>query len=132
MGREAKIDVQDNSIVAIALPGLTSAEARRRREEFGPNAVSEQMPPRWRVFLAKFWGPIPWMLEAAIVLQIALGAYIEAAIIGALLLFNTTLGFFQEGRAGAALVRRREAWRVWRRRVRYHRRRGGMAFRVHC
>ena len=44
------------------------------------------------------------MLEAAIVLQIALGAYIEAAVIGGLLLFNATLGFFQEGRAGAALA----------------------------
>ena len=84
--------------------GLTSAEARRRLAEFGPNAVSEQAPPRWRVFLAKFWGPIPWMLEAAIVLQLGLGAYVEAAVIGGLLLFNATLGFIQEGRASAALA----------------------------
>ena len=103
MGRET-IDVQEHSIIAIAARGLTSAEARRRRNEFGPNAVSEQAPPRWSIFLAKFWGPIPWMLEAAIVLQIGLGAYIEAAVIGGLLLFNATLGFIQEGRAGAALA----------------------------
>jgi H+-transporting ATPase len=44
------------------------------------------------------------MLEAAIVLQVGLGQYIEAAVIGGLLLFNATLGFFQEGRAGAALA----------------------------
>jgi H+-transporting ATPase len=44
------------------------------------------------------------MLEAAIVLQIGLGEYIEAALIGGLLLFNATLGFIQEGRAGAALA----------------------------
>lgn len=44
------------------------------------------------------------MLEAAIVLQIGLGEYIEAAMIGCLLLFNATLGFIQEGRAGAALA----------------------------
>jgi H+-transporting ATPase len=85
-------------------PGLTSAEAGRRLVEFGPNAVAEELPPRWRVFLAKFWSPIPWLLEAALLLQLGLGEYVEAAVVGALLLFNATLGFVQEGRAGAALA----------------------------
>jgi H+-transporting ATPase len=90
---------------AVTIPiGLTSAEARRRFGEFGPNAVAEKATPRWRVFLMKFWGPIPWMLEAAILLQLGLGERIEAAVIGGLLLFNATLGFVQEGRAGAALA----------------------------
>jgi len=89
----------------VAVPaGLTSAEASRRLAELGPNAVADEAPPRWRVFLAKFWGPIPWMLEAALLLELGLGAYVEAAVIGALLLFNATLGFIQEGRAGAALA----------------------------
>lgn len=56
------------------------------------------------MFLSKFWTPIPWMLESAIVLQIGIGQYIEAALTGGLLLFNATLGFIQEGRAGAALA----------------------------
>lgn len=84
--------------------GLTSAEARRRLAECGPNAITEEAPPRWRVFLAKFSAPIPWMLEAAIVLQLGFGQYVEAAVVGGLLLFNATLGFIQEGRAGAALA----------------------------
>ena len=84
--------------------GLTGAEARRRLGEFGPNTVGEEAPKRWRVLLAKFWGPIPWMLEAAILLQLGLAEYVEAAVIGGLLLFNATLGFVQEGRAGAALA----------------------------
>jgi len=84
--------------------GLTSTEARWRLGEFGPNAITEEAPPRWRVFLAKFSAPIPWMLEAAIVLQLGLGQYVEATVVGGLLLFNATLGFIQEGRAGAALV----------------------------
>jgi H+-transporting ATPase len=84
--------------------GLTSAEARRRLSEFGSNAVSEEAPSRWRVFTVKFWGPIPWMLEAAMVVEIWLGKYIEAAVIAGLLFFNATLGFVQEGRAGAALA----------------------------
>ena len=86
------------------MTGLTSAEASRRLNEFGPNTVSEKVPPRWKILFAKFWGPIPWMLEAAIILQIWLGAYVETAVIGGLLLFNATLGFIQEGRAGATLA----------------------------
>jgi H+-transporting ATPase len=54
--------------------------------------------------LAKFWAPVPWMLEAAIVLEIVLGKYVEAGIIAGLLAFNAALGFFQEGRAQATLA----------------------------
>src|SRR3974390_1932338 len=85
-------------------PGLTTAEARRRLVEHGENTVVENVLPRWRIFLAKFSSPVAWMLEAAIVLELWVGQYIEAAVIGALLLFNATLGFIQEGRAGAALA----------------------------
>jgi len=84
--------------------GLTSDEARRRLEKFGPNAVPDTALHPLRRALTKFWAPVPWMLEAAIVLEIALGKYVEAAIIAALLAFNAILGFFQEGRAQATLA----------------------------
>ncbi len=88
-----------------ALPaGLTSAEAQQRRRTFGPNAVADETPPAWQVFLAKLWSPVAWMLEAAIVLQIGVGEYTEASVIGMLLLFNAILGFVQEERSGAALA----------------------------
>jgi H+-transporting ATPase len=83
--------------------GLSSAEAARLLAEFGPNTVSEASPSHWRAFLAKFWAPIPWMLEAAVVLQLMLGARLEAAVIAALLAFNAILGFIREGHAAAAL-----------------------------
>ena len=86
------------------LTGLTSDEARRRLEKFGPNAVPDTAMHPLRRALAKFWAPVPWMLEAAIVLEIVLGKYVEAAIIGLLLVFNAVLGFFQEGRAQATLA----------------------------
>ena len=54
--------------------------------------------------LAKLWAPVRWMLEAAIVLELVLGKYVEAAIIAGLLVFNAALGFFQEGRAQATLA----------------------------
>jgi H+-transporting ATPase len=84
--------------------GLTSAEARQRREQFGLNTVVIQAPSRWRVYFEKFWAPVPWLLEFAVVLQVGIGRYVEALVVGALLLFNATLGFFQEGRANAALA----------------------------
>jgi H+-transporting ATPase len=104
MTHEAAMGVREISAVASVPMGLTSAEAHQRLGEFGPNAIAEKATPRWRVYLTKFWGPIPWLLEAAILLQLGLGEYVEAAVIGGLLLFNATLGFVQEGRAGAALA----------------------------
>jgi len=89
----------------IAIPiGLTSDEVRRRLKKFGLNAVPETTVHPWRRALSKFWAPVPWMLEAAIVLELSLGKYIEAGIILVLLAFNAILGFFQEGRAQATLA----------------------------
>lgn len=48
--------------------------------------------------------PVPWMLEASIVLQLAIGERVEALIVAALLIFNIALGVFQEGRASEALA----------------------------
>jgi H+-transporting ATPase len=102
--------------------GLTSDEARSRLEKFGPNAVPDTSSDPLRRALTKFWAPVPWMLEAAIVLEVVLGKYVEAAIIAVLLAFNAALGFLQEGRAQATLaalksrlalnasVRRDNAW----------------------
>src|ERR1019366_382264 len=61
--------------------GLTGDEARRRLDEFGPNTIPDAAMRPWRRALAKFWAPVPWMLEAAVVLEISLGRYVEAAII---------------------------------------------------
>jgi H+-transporting ATPase len=84
--------------------GLTSDEARLRLAKFGPNAVPDTALHPLRRAFAKFWAPVPWMLEAAIVLELVLGKYVEAAIIAALLVFNAALGFFQEGHAQATLA----------------------------
>ena len=104
MASEGAIDLRDRSALHETAFGLTRAEARRRLAEFGPNAIAETTPPHWRAFLAKFWSPIAWLLEAAMVIEIGIGKYLEAAVIAGLLLFNATLGFIQEGRANAALA----------------------------
>src|ERR1700680_1816395 len=84
--------------------GLTSDEARARLAKYGPNAMPDTATPAWRMALAKFWAPVPWMLEAAIFLQTVLHEYVEAAVIAGLLVFNAALGFVQEGRAQATLA----------------------------
>ena len=83
--------------------GLTGEEARLRFEQYGANAVPDTEPGAWLRVLAKFWAPVPWMLEAAILLQFMLHKYLESAVIGMLLLFNGALGLLQEGRARATL-----------------------------
>lgn len=84
--------------------GLTSAEAQSRLVKFGPNAIPDTSASLFRMMLEKFWAPVPWMLEAAILLEFVLGKYIEGAIIAALLVFNAVLGLLQESRAKATLA----------------------------
>src|ERR1700689_5649986 len=121
----ASSSVKDVSVKDVPLPaGLTSDEARRRLEASGPNAVPDTAMRPLRRALTKFWAPVPWMLEAAIVLELVLGKYVEAAIILVLLAFNAALGFFQEGHAQATLaalklrlaltaaVKRDDAWKT--------------------
>src|ERR1700733_6710816 len=76
--------------------GLTSREASHQLAKFGPNAMPDTSVHPLHRALEKFWAPVPWMLEAAIVLQLALSKYVESAIIAALLVFNAVLGLFQE------------------------------------
>ncbi|KUR76726.1 plasma-membrane proton-efflux P-type ATPase [Novosphingobium sp. Fuku2-ISO-50] len=108
----------------LGIAGLTATEARRRLAQFGPNTIPE--PGEHAVFqlLRKVWGPIPWMLEATIALQLALGKHLEAGVIAGLLVVNAGISFIEEGRASRALdllrqrlsararVLRDGAWRV--------------------
>ncbi|HTW75689.1 MAG TPA: HAD-IC family P-type ATPase [Steroidobacteraceae bacterium] len=105
-------------------PGLTGEEARRRRQQYGSNAVAPTAPTAVRQLLAKFWAPVPWLLEVAILLQFMLHEYLEALVIAVLLVFNAALGWFQQQRAQAtldalksqlallAVVRRDGLWRT--------------------
>jgi H+-transporting ATPase len=84
--------------------GLSSTQARKELAASGPNTMPDTSAHPLRVALEKFWAPVPWMLEAAIVLQCGLGKYVEAGIIAGLLVFNAALGLLQESRAQATLA----------------------------
>ena len=83
--------------------GLTSDEAARLLAQYGRNEVAEEHEHVLIRILRHFWSPVPWMLEATVVLQLVMGERIEAGLIAALLIFNVALGAFQESRANAAL-----------------------------
>ncbi len=83
--------------------GLSQAEVAKALGEFGPNIIREDKPNPFRLFFKKLWGPVPWMLEATLVLELILGNRIEAVIIAFLLLFNAVLGFMHQQKAQNAL-----------------------------
>jgi len=97
------------------ITGLSGAEARRIRAEVGPNATPDVAIHPVRLVLSKFLAPVSILLEIAVVLQLSLGEYVEGSIIGALLAFNTALGFFHESRAQAtiAALKSRLALNAW-------------------
>ena len=91
--------------------GLTALEADERLRRYGPNEVSERRESRWLAFARELWAPVPWMLEAAVVLTLVLGKLADALIISFLLVLNAVVSFVQQDRASSALalLRRRLA-----------------------
>ena len=83
--------------------GLTAGEARHRLETSGSKAIADVAPHPVRLALGKLWAPIPWMLEAAILLALSLRDYSEAAVIAILLWFNAGPGLVQEARSQSTL-----------------------------
>jgi H+-transporting ATPase len=83
--------------------GLTSDEALIRLRQYGANAVAPAKSRPILILLSKFWTPIPWMLEATIILELLLGKLLEAGIVAVLLIFNALLSIVQETRARNAL-----------------------------
>lgn len=83
--------------------GLSAAEAARRLERWGPNALKEERRSLVARFAVFFWGPIPWMIEAAALLSGLARRWEDFAIISAMLLLNASVGFFQEYKADTAI-----------------------------
>ncbi|HXY87965.1 MAG TPA: plasma-membrane proton-efflux P-type ATPase [Candidatus Acidoferrales bacterium] len=91
--------------------GLSTSQAQERLQKFGPNEISERKLNPVVKFLTYFWGPIPWMIEIAIILSAIIGRYEDFGVILALLFLNGTVGFWQERKAENAieLLKRRLA-----------------------
>ncbi len=84
--------------------GLTSAEAARRLARYGSNEIAEKKQSSLLKFLSYFWGPIPWMIEMAVVLSGVVRHWADFFIILALLFANAFVGFLEEYQAGNAIA----------------------------
>ncbi|MEO5988436.1 MAG: plasma-membrane proton-efflux P-type ATPase [Candidatus Eisenbacteria bacterium] len=83
--------------------GLTQDEARKRLLQYGPNELEEKKRNPLLKFLTYFWGPIPWMIEAAVILSAVARHWPDFGIILVLLLANGVVGFWEEREAGNAI-----------------------------
>jgi H+-transporting ATPase len=83
--------------------GLSSSEAEQRLQQYGYNEIPEKKTSPIVKFLRYFWGPIPWMIEAAVALSAIIGRWEDFWIIMALLFLNAVVGFWQENKADNAI-----------------------------
>jgi H+-transporting ATPase len=84
--------------------GLSETEATHRLEQYGYNEITEKEVSLFLKFIAYFWGPIPWMIEAAAILSAVVRHWPDFFIIMVLLLANAGVGFWEEFQAGNAIA----------------------------
>ena len=110
---DAKPDAKDDlkslplaeveKILGSSPDGLTQAEAAKRLTQYGPNEIEEKKTNPLLKFLTYFWGPIPWMIEAAVILSAVAQHWPDFGIILLLLVANAVVGFWEEREAGNAI-----------------------------
>jgi H+-transporting ATPase len=83
--------------------GLSSSEAEKRLQQFGPNDIPEKKVNPLTKFLGYFWGPIPWMIEAAVIMSALIQRWEDFSIIFGLLMLNAVVGFWREHQADNAI-----------------------------
>ena len=84
--------------------GLSQAEAEKRLAQYGPNEIAEKKTNELLKFLSYFWGPIPWMIEAAVILSGIVRHWLDFFVILLLLASNAVVGFWEEHQAGNAIA----------------------------
>jgi len=80
--------------------GLSSDRAKQLVQKYGPNELEESKQGPVLKFLSHFLGPIPWMIEIAIVLSAIVHHWADLIVIGVLLFANATVGFWEGFQAG--------------------------------
>jgi len=98
-------DAATFTAVAASVDGLTTTEASLRLERDGLNVLSERHGASWlRKLAEQFLQPLVVVLLGAVGLSVFLGDYVDAAVIGAVVVVNAIIGFFQEYRAERSIA----------------------------
>ncbi|MEC4880797.1 MAG: plasma-membrane proton-efflux P-type ATPase [Scytonema sp. PMC 1070.18] len=84
--------------------GLSHEEAQRRLSRYGYNELAERKISALQQFFSHFWGPIPWMIEVAVILSAIVQDWVDFGIILVLLLVNGVIGFWEEFEAGNTIA----------------------------
>ena len=91
--------MQEHDVQADETKGLSSIEAAERLKRYGYNEISEKEESKWHRMFRRFWGPIPWMIEAAALLSAFAQRWDDFVIIMILLLVNSGVDYYQESKA---------------------------------
>jgi H+-transporting ATPase len=90
--------------IGSSVDGITEQEAKKRLQQYGCNELQEKTTNPLSKFLAYLWGPIPWMIEGAVILSALVRHWPDFIIILILLLANAVVGFWEEFQAGNAIA----------------------------
>jgi len=75
--------------------GLSSENAEKRLKDYGLNEITVKKISPVKKFLKYFWGPMPWLIEVAIILSALIQHWADLGIISVLLILNAVVGFWQ-------------------------------------
>jgi H+-transporting ATPase len=109
MAGEIKQDALQETNVEV---GLKAEEVQKRLAQYGYNEVPEKKERFLRRLGKRFWGIVPWMLEATAIVTLVLGKYPQAFVIVFLLIFNAGMSLWREGRAKAAMAKLKQRLRI--------------------
>src|SRR5271154_4437195 len=84
--------------------GLSSDEAKRRLTQYGPNALEDHTESKWHKLLSYFWGPLPFIIEAAAIISALRRDWPDFFVVAGLLIYNAAVGFWQDNKAANALA----------------------------
>jgi H+-transporting ATPase len=115
VSKDGHAPAQERNLAQIPIPelcqqletspeGLSPDEARRRLEQYGYNELPEEKTNALLKFLSYFWGPIPWMIESAVILSALAEHWADFGIILVLLVMNAVVGFWEEYQAAGAIA----------------------------
>lgn len=90
--------------------GLSAKEADQRLKLPGHNEIPEKSESFFHRISRRFWGPIPWMIEAAALLSALVGKWEDFTIIMILLITDVFIDFWPESKALNALKVSRRSW----------------------
>ena len=101
-GKKAPLDLSFDPVERL---GLTTEQFEEKVAEFGYNELPVVTISAWWVFFLQFTGTMPYMLEVAAIISIGCTDYPDFAVICAMLIANAVLGFHEQMKAAASLVK---------------------------